>query len=480
MMTSGSAVNDPSVKEQLAGMLGFLRRVLRFWRVPLASLLLGGLAFGVYSHFRQPKFRSETVILYVQKGSSDEDTESTDAQHAVTARLKELLFSRPNLERVVSRFNLYPELRKGYGMVDGIEELKRHVEFKAPGGDTFSIAFEGEGASEAQRVTAELARLVIVDDAELRTGQAKVALGFLAGERQARDAELRDTEGKLAAFMAEHPRFALDATPLANGAAIRASIGGVKLGPAVGRVQWAPRSLPGTLGVMATPGSPAAAAATGKGADGDELRARAELATARDSLTEKLTLYTPVHPDVRAAEAAVQRATQRLAAVTPAAVTKPPEPATNQAPAPSAPTRAASPAPRAVAVVAGPVSPGLPQDLVALETAWLTLTRAVTEARQRLDQIEAQLFRADILMSSESAGHGAQVNVIDPAFLPERPLPPGRALLALIFLAAALVLGGLGALGSAAFDDRLFEARDLAGIGEVLAEVPGGRRLERP
>jgi uncharacterized protein involved in exopolysaccharide biosynthesis len=112
------------------------------------------------------------------------------------------------------------------------------------------------------------------------------------------------------------------------------------------------------------------------------------------------------------------------------------------------------------------------QNLVDLETQWLQLTRAVTEARQRQDQIEAQFFRANMQAGSEAVGHGVQVTVIDPAFLPERPLPPGRTTIALIFAAGALALGLLGALLLAAFDDRLLSARDVAGITEVLVEVP--------
>jgi uncharacterized protein involved in exopolysaccharide biosynthesis len=89
-----------------------------------------------------------------------------------------------------------------------------------------------------------------------------------------------------------------------------------------------------------------------------------------------------------------------------------------------------------------------------------------------LDQIEAQLFRADIQASTESGGHAVQVTVIDPAFLPQRPLPPGQLTLALIFLAASLVLGAVLALVRAVFDERLFSARDAASVTEVLVEVP--------
>jgi capsular polysaccharide biosynthesis protein len=62
--------------------------------------------------------------------------------------------------------------------------------------------------------------------------------------------------------------------------------------------------------------------------------------------------------------------------------------------------------------------------------------------------------------------------VIDPAFLPQRPLPPGRTTIALLFLAGSLLLGVLVALLRAAFDERVLAASDVAGLGEVLAEIP--------
>ena len=475
-MTDGErSASEPSVGEQLSAIGDFFRRALRFWRVPLVALLLGATAFGVFYYFHQPRFRSETVILYVEKGSSaDENPDTADAQRSVTLRLKELLVSRPNLERVISRFNLYPQLRQRYGMIDAVEELKKHIDFRAPGGDTFSIAFEGDSAAQAQAVTAELARQVLAGDAELRKGQANVALDFLIGERKTREAELREAEEKLAGFMAQHPRFALDTTPLANGAAIRASMGAAAA-VEPGRIAWAPR-----LGA-AGPGAPTpvvAAGGTGPvlgATSADEARARAALAAARESLTEKLAHYTPAHPDVRAAEGEVQRATERLAAVTGAAPKSPPPEAAGTPPAP-----APSVAPRSVAARARVAAVAMPtpskaessQNLVDLEVEWLKLTRAVTEARQRQDQIEGQLFRADIQASSETGGHGVQVNVIDPAFLPQTPLPPGRTTLALIFLAASLVLGAAGALVLAIFDERLFTSRDLAAVGDVLVEIP--------
>ncbi len=486
MTSSDDTPREPDAREQLDRWLAFLARARGFWPVPLFTLLFGAIAFGVFSYVRTPKYRSETVILYIERGSSD-TAESSGAERSVTVRLKELLLSRPQLERVVSKFDLYSDVKREYGLVDAVEELKKHIEFRAPGGDTFSIAFEGTSATQAQRVTAELGRLVIDGDSALRKNQAKVSLDFLASEKQAAETALRETEQKLASFMALHPRFALDATPLANGVAIRATLAPpTPARPAAAAAPWSPRArdgalgsvpkapLPATAGIVSTPGP--------GGSDAEESRARAALAAAREHLTEQLTRYTPAHPDVRAAEAAVQRATQRLAGVA-GAEPRPSAPVAAPAPVAAAPPPVASAvtaaprsrpavAPTPVVVGGSPNAAERTQDLVDLETQWLQLTRAVTEARQRQDQIEAQFFRADMQAGSEAVGHGVQVTVIDPAFLPERPLPPGRTTIALMFAAAALALGLLGALLLAAFDERLFSARDVAGITEVLVEVP--------
>src|SRR5450432_1311902 len=371
------------------------------------------------------------------------------------------------------KFDPYPELRRTQGTIEALDELKKHIDFRAPGGETISIAFEGSSPSQTQSITAELARLVIDSDSELRKSQARTTLDFLTGEKQETESRLREAEQELASFMAQHPRFALDATPLSNGAAIRATLGG---GTAIGAssggslrvpaASWAGPAIPAQGAAL-----PARARTVNEPPNGEDL-ARAAVAAARQNLAEQLLHYTAAHPDVRAAQADLDRANQRLAGLAPsgAPVERAADPASVQPPAaaPAAPRRAAL-----VLVPSGSTAARLGEqtkDLVELETQWLKLTRAVTEAHQRQDQVEAQLSKADIESSSERAGHGVQVSTIDPAFLPERPVPPGRTLIGLLFFLASLALGGFGALIRAAFDDRLFGVRDLAGISDVLVE----------
>jgi len=459
----------------------FARRVLRFWYIPLFVLFAGGFVWVGLDRFLKPAYRSEVVILATEGVRPvDAAEQASAAPRSVAARIQEIVTSRPQLSRAIEQFDLYPDIRRTLGPVDAVDELRKHVQFRALGGDTFKIAFDGTSPPEAQKVTSRLAELVIEEDSRLRKEQAKTTQEFFLAEKAKTEAQLSAAEQELASFIALHPRFAVDTTPLANGAAVRASQGGAPLVP-LGR------AFPTRVATAAprSPSQPDALPAEGLSPmdrahlSSQKASAEATLAAARADLADKLAHFMPAHPDVRLAQAAVQRAEAQLASFGPAAGRS----ASPAADAPGASELATVP-PKpeamrniAVAAASSPAKPG--EDLVALETTWDRLTRALIEVRQRHAQIEVALFKADIGASSEWAGNGTRMTVIDPAYLPQRPVPPGRLTIAAIVGAIALALGLLIAIGCAAFDDRIYTDRDVDGIGYVLVEVPRIRMRRR-
>ena len=478
-MTTDESNRHVDLNEELARIGAFLRRALRFWLAPVAALLLGVIASGAFLFFRKPTYKSETVILYSEGIRQTEGEEPRDAARGVSTRLREILTSRAELRKIVDQFGLYPGIVHEHGSGDAVEELRHHVEFKAPGGDTFSIGFEGATPQEAKRVTERLAQIVIEQDASLRKKQALVTRDFLELEKMGTESHLRDAEQSLASFMAAHPRFALDATPLAGGAAIRASMGGTV----------APPNAPNAMPFMPRPRSPAVAGsfAPVRGVDSvasreaaqEQGKAEAALEAAQAHLADLQARFTPQYPDVRNAQAEVDRATARLAAAAVAAtheVGPAREPAPGNGGAAVAGATGAAPRPAARALIPSgvlpPRSPADEKNLVALETEWVKLTRDVTEARQHQDHLESALFKADIAANSEAGGHGVQVSIIDPAFLPERPVPPGRSTIVALILGAALLLGILGSLAGAALDDRIYDGRELTTLAPTLVSVP--------
>lgn len=495
-MTEPRGTPSDETHEQLVRAAAFLRRVLRFWGTALTILVVGAVAGAGFLLVRHPKFRSETVILYSETVRTADDADRPGSAHTAMVRLKEILMSRTSLDAIVREFDLYPEIRKALGPVDAVEELKKHIEFRAPGGDTFSLAFTGASPTEAQAVTTRLAAVILSQDSELRSKQASLLREFLETERRTTEDGLRDAELALASFMAAHPRFALDTTPLATGAAIRASLGAGAVQPsplgaarprsyAYGAARRVPAA--GTEG----PSAPIATVPMeAREAAAEEARAKAALAAARANLMDLAARFTPAHPDVRAAQAEVERATNRLAAATAAAAAAEQPPSTAGAGAPiAAPLPAALPAltppvstpyarpsgsPAGGAAAAAPAGalPASEHDVVALETEWVRLTRQATEAREHEDQVEAALFKANSAAKSESGDHGVRATVIDPAFLPQSAMPPGRTTIALAFAGVSVLLAALGAALKALLDDRVYEERDIGQLAPFLASVP--------
>jgi capsular polysaccharide biosynthesis protein len=503
-MTEQRANLSDETHEQVLTAAAFLRRALRSWRTALAVFVVVVVACGVVLFVRQPMFRSETVILYSEGVLLGDDADRPSSGRSVTARLKEILMSRASLDAVVRDFNLYPEIRKTHGPIDAVEELKKHIEFRAPGGDTFTLAFTGSSSTEAQAVTARLAEVVIGQDSDLRRRQAILVRDFLETEKRATDDGLRDAELALASFMAAHPRFALDATPLATGAAIRASVGAGDVQAVPLSATAAPRwiSRPRRTAVAGTPTAANASAeqapSSAREAAAEEARAKAALAAAQVNFADLAARFTGAHPDVRAAQAEVQRATTRLATAKAAVASM--EGLSSTAghgvpPAPSLPVSTPGPSPVVEMTNQRPtgsppasavVSParvgelrGSEHDVVALETEWVKLTRGATEARQHQDQVEAALFKAKSAANSENGDHRVQVTIIDPAFSPQSAVPPGRAMIVALFAGVALLLAIAGALFKALLDDRVFEGRDIGQFAPVLVEVPRRAHVSR-
>ncbi len=472
--------DDADAREQLSRAFGFVRRMLRkWWIIPLA-LLFGAAACAAFLWIKGRTYHSETVLLYSEPIRTGNNNEAPTDPRNTAMRFEELLLSRSQLERVIGQYDLYPDRVHDYGVVDAVAEFRKHVQFKAPGGDTFSIAFEGTAPEQTQRVTARLAELLIEEDARLKSQQAKVTRDFLAVERKRTEKELRDAEQNLAEFMAKHPKFALDVVMLqpgapVTGAAIRASMAHDPRPSGGGAARAYTYTRPSEARGAAS--SPSVAVPGDQQAKADRARAEAALVAARSDLATKQAQFTDAHPDVREAQAAVAAAQARLASLS----TADPTPATPVAEAASQPREESRRAvreearPRSVEPRSAPKNEG---ELVALETDWARLTRGVTEARQRHDHIDAAFFKADVA-SSESGREAPRISIVDPAFLPQRPVPPGPLTIGAIFAALALALGVASMALATLLDDRIYSARDAIQIAKVLVEIPRNDKRRR-
>jgi protein tyrosine kinase modulator len=457
-------------RERLERGYAFAKRAVRRSWVALIAAFLGEILCGVYLHVRPPRYLSETVILYSEGVRALADTPARDPTASSAAvRLKETLFARPRLTSIIKEHALYSELVARHALVDAVDQFRKDIVFRAPGSNTFSIAYYGTSPVEARDVTAALADSLIDDDSAWRMKQVAMNREFLHEERERSEKALGDAEAALAKFLANHPQFAMDAVLLppgaqATGAAVRAAQAESREPEAVGfrwirREQVAKAQEPAPLTKQQ---QTRMAEVQAEGA-----RAEAAFVAAQANLRDKRSRFTDQHPDVIAARAAVDQARARVAQSRLKATTL--ELVATRKPDPPSPAKEAEVV-RVPAQHSAPKAPD-PQLIVDQETEWTRLTRAVTEARERHDRIDASYFAADVSSRSELGGHASQMVVLDPAYRPMRPAPPDRLVIMAIFLGGALFAGLAVAAGLAVVDDRIYDLSDLLKISARLRQT---------
>lgn len=487
-----------------------IKRMLAHLPVTLVVIVLGVSITMVMSRSRKPTYASETVVYY-REGIGRQYTgieNEGDVLKVLPARLKETLLSRAYLEKIIKEFNLYPQIVAAEGYIAAVDRFRSKIAFKARSAETFQIGFEGATAEEAQEVTARLADVLIEDMAERKKAQAKTTTDFLESEKKRADDDLAKRETELAQFIAQHPEFATENNAELAGSAVRAEKVRGAADPEIMAIERQQQRLKAAMQAKANPGAaagggdaPAGPGGPAPNADAVNQKAAAqnELAAAEKDLSEKSEKLTDNHPDVKAAKSRVATAQAKLRDATVALmqITAPPPPRPAAAGAKGAgddlydgPT-AADDRKRLEAELAKNerdlqlrkrgVKPdsGTANDaanrIIDLEKEWKTLNREKEKARTRQNVIDDRLFKAQANAASELGGYNAQVQVLDPAFLPTQASTIGKSKFIMIGVIVSVVVGlVLAAAWGMFLDDRVFVADELQPFAPVLVAVPKG------
>jgi uncharacterized protein involved in exopolysaccharide biosynthesis len=474
---------------------GMIKRTIAHWYVAVLVALIGVGITVVFVRSRKPIFRSETVIFYREGVRATYiGPDGPDPLRTLAARLKETLLARSNLEKVVTEFDLFPDVQEKRGMVDAVDRLRGKIVFKSRSTDTFAISYEGETRDQAQEVTQRLADILVEETTRVRRTQAKITTEFLDAEQNRAEADVEKAEGELARFLAEHPEFAAEQVQpggTQTGASIRAQQQRANAeDPALEALERQAPRLRTRLTTPSDAAAPAAAAPPPAALVQAKQQAEQELAAARRDLADKQARFTEQHPDVRAAatrvgtaEASVKRAEQALAAPpTPEGPTLDPMAAeAEKAKIRSQLSKIEKEIQQRKTAKAGPQTDAseTAKQIINVETEWSRLTREQSRARQRLADLEGKVFRAEMAASSEQGGYAAQIVVLDPAYKPTAPSSPSRVLLALGGLIASIGAGiGLAAARGILLDDRVYDMEDVdrMALAPVLVVVPSARR----
>jgi hypothetical protein len=418
------------------------------------------------------------------QGASLGTSEEAEGPRQVGLRLGDTITARQRLEGIIKEMKLYPSIVEQRGVIDAIEEMRKHIIIGVKEGYTFKVSFDGDSREQAKAVLEQLLTSVVRDDGRRRSREADDAKKFLDAERKTADEDLRTKESALAAFLSQHPQLA------AESAANAASAGGVIRAAAADRARGSESEGEVASLEMQAAQLEEALAAAGRAPEArpgelrvdDNLasarsRALAEVQAAQRDLADKQARFTNEHPDVKAAIRRLSSAESALARAESATL----------APRPLTPTGAPAGAPpatydganrvaalrRALAAVRTQVGavrnraapraevPRETHSMVAIDTQWTGLMRAANEARERQNQLQAKQFQADLLATLVGGGQAGRIVVADPPFRPSSPIAGSHFKIALVGGVASVALAILAVLVMAMFDDRLYGARDI-------------------
>lgn len=488
-----------------------LRRGAVYWKRSTAVFLVISAAAVAFVMTAPRSYKSETVIQYQESirsgdlvGGGDGANESA---RRVGARLKEMLMSRATLEPLITELKLYPSTVEGRGLVDAVDEMRKHVAFRAREGDTFEISFESNSRELAQEVTKRLAEVIVQEASTRRSEQAKTLKEFLDAESDRNQVDLKAKEAALAKFLALHPDFAKPTTSDVHSAPPPVPGAGATSGDAMlAALEWKAARIDRQLKAGAGGAVEPAPTPKPKSTASPKVPDSAELVAARKDLEDKAGRFTDKHPDVvaarnrlrsaEAAQAAAQAAADQAAAAAAAAAVEdeqPIKPATDANREALTKQLADLRGQIAARRAAGGTTAGTgkrveqpaPSDnhgaAVDLEVEFRRLQREAAEARDRQRQLDDKKFKASITASSVMNDRNIQVSVLDPAFLPTHPSSRPRSTALGVGLLIALILALGTALISARLDDRIHDRIDLEALDimPILGVIPAPKALPR-
>jgi hypothetical protein len=490
-----------SPREYLSALVGLIPRALRAAWVGGVVFVLGLGATAAWTLSAPRLYRSEAVVVYergVRAGTVGSTMEG-DSVKEVGARVHDMLMSRLRLENAINELKLYPKVVDHRGMGEAVEEMRKHLAIPSRDGFTYRITYDADGRESAQHVLDWMLKGLIADDAQKRMRESEDTKRFLDAERAHADEELKKREAALAAFLAQHPQLAAETggNGAATGGLIRAAERERTPAGAGGDVAALELQAAQIEEALAEAGARPAPSAPGLPATDPTLtaarsRAHAELQAMQRELADKQAHFTNEHPDVKAllrriatAEAALHRADAALEAhhaAAPAAGPAPEAPAGDDTSASSRVTALRHALAAVRSQISSVKSRGAPRatvpqtvsSVVAIDTEWTRLNREMSEAREQQTQLEAKQFQAQLTATLVGGGQGGRLVVVEPPFKPARPITGGRLKLVVVGAIASLMLSLAAIVIMAAFDDRLYDPRDVQRIVKegIVVVVP--------
>ncbi|AEG00991.1 LPS biosynthesis protein [Methylomonas methanica] len=199
----------PDIKDYLK----IVKKRRRYLIIPLAVILLISiiLAVALPSVFRS----SATILIEEQEIPSElvKSTVTTFADQRIQI-ISQRIMSRSNLVEVIKKYDLYADDRKSKTEEVILEKMRNSIKVETISADVidprsghptqatiaFSLAFDNESATLAQKVANELTSLFLKENIKSRTESAENAALFLSEEARRLKVKIQELQAKLASF----------------------------------------------------------------------------------------------------------------------------------------------------------------------------------------------------------------------------------------------------------------------------------------
>ena len=179
--------------------------------VVFATVFASAVTFALYL----PNLYRATAVVLVERPVSE-----TFVRTAVTGELesrlhiiKQEILSRARLTDLITRYNLYPELRRG-GQIDGaLDQMRRDVVVEPTGPEmlsgriktvAFNLHYTGERQDTVADVANEIANFYVAQNDAMRSNEAVKTTQFLKTQLDEAKKQLDSHEGRLRAYTTAH------------------------------------------------------------------------------------------------------------------------------------------------------------------------------------------------------------------------------------------------------------------------------------
>jgi uncharacterized protein involved in exopolysaccharide biosynthesis len=198
---------------------GFVRRRKKGFMTAFLLLFIIGLGITV---FLPPIFRSVTMIRVEDQQIPKDYVQPTitDYVEERIEKISQQILSRPNLMRIVGKYNLYPELKDRKTPTEIVAKMRKDINLETIVAEmksrkagrnitvtvAFNLSYEGKDPETVKKVAETLGNLYLEEDIKRRELLGSVTTDFLQEELKRLENDITLQEKKISQFKKKHLR----------------------------------------------------------------------------------------------------------------------------------------------------------------------------------------------------------------------------------------------------------------------------------